>query len=124
MYIIYILNMHNFSHNVHNYIYSNKYNFSKNFHNSVYLMYKIFLRIYTILHIQRTQFFKEYSIYLIIKLCIFDVYNFSKNVHNFVYSTCTIFQCMNIFIHKLLRVRSVYLLSKPSKDVYNFTNYV
>ena len=33
---------------------------------------------------------------------------------------CTIFQCMNIFIHKLQRVRSVYLLSKPSKDVYNF----
>ena len=65
MYIIYILNVHNFSHNVHNSIYSNKYNFSKNFHNSVYLMYKFFPRIYIILHIQHTQFFKEYSIYLI-----------------------------------------------------------
>ena len=62
---------------IHNSVYSNIHKFLKNVHNYVYSMYILyihltkFLRIFTIMYVQRTQILKEWT-----KLCVFNVQNF------------------------------------------------
>ena len=112
---LYIFDIHNFSKNVHNSTYLMCIIFwcvkifllkllivlrfiyaiskpLKNVHNYVYYTYTSFKRMYTILYIHCTQFFKDHK-----KLYIFNVHRFSKNVHNSTYLMCIIFWYVKFF---------------------------
>ena len=114
---LYILNIHNFSKNVHNstylmciifwyvnffflkllivlrFIYAIS-KLLKNVHNYVYYTYTSFKRMYTILYINCIQFFKDrkklyFSTYIDFQKMYRNVHIFSKNVYNSLYSTHT-----------------------------------
>ena len=93
-----------------------------NVQNFIYSRCKTFQRIYIILYIQGTQLFKWCT-----QFCIFNLYSFLlwgqfyleitesvrfvylifkslKNVHNSLYFTYTVVWCVDILLHRLLRV--------------------
>ena len=99
-----IFNVHNFSWKVNNYVYS---------------MYTFFQRLYAILYIKHTQFFKEYILF-----CIFNIHNFLKNVHNSVHSMYTIYQTMKA----ILWIQRIHFYEEFTQfcifNVYNFSKNV